>query len=138
MHVYELNKPIFQFAPDHPARQFLEAFVECRRTCVGRELDGVDQEWVSGVDGGTHRFSSFAYEWLSFDIELDGWLQQAPGITESEKRMLEAIPRIERFATECKAVAVADNNLEVIAMCDQVFRTTKLWTECIKRRLPLK
>jgi hypothetical protein len=47
MHVYRRNKPIFKFAPDHPARQFLEAFVECGKTCIARELGGVDQEWIS-------------------------------------------------------------------------------------------
>lgn len=138
MHVFRLNKPIFDFAPEHPARRFLEAFVECRTKCVGREIDGVDQEWFSEADMRTHKFSSFAYEWLSFDIELDGWLHDAQEITDSEKRALHGIPQMERLMAECKAAALVDDNSEIVTMCEQVLHTVGLWTECINRRLQSK
>ena len=132
MQVFKINKPIFDFPPDHPARRFLEAFVECRKTCVGRETEGIDQEWLSEVDGRRHRFSSFAYEWLSFDVELDGWLHDAPQVTESEKRALEAIETMRRLMAECKAAA--DGNPRIVNMCNQILDTLDLWSECIHRR----
>jgi hypothetical protein len=138
MHVFRLNKPILDFPPDHPARRFLEAFVECRTNCVGRELDGVDQEWFSKLEGRPHKYSSFAYEWLSFDIELDGWLRDAPEITDSERRALERIPQAEELMAECKAAALVDKNREIVTMCDQVLRTLELWADCINRRLQSK
>jgi hypothetical protein len=42
-YVLKRNKPIFGFPESHPARRFLEAFLECRSLCVGRELEGIDQ-----------------------------------------------------------------------------------------------
>jgi hypothetical protein len=138
MHVFRLNKPIFDFLPDHPARRFLEAFVLCRTSFVGRELDGVDQEWFSKLDERVHTFSSFAYEWLSFDIELDGWLLEAPEITDSERRALERIPWMKNLMAECKAAALVDKNLEIAAMCDHVLHMLELWAECINRRLKSK
>jgi hypothetical protein len=135
MHVFTLNKPIFEFRPDHPARRFLEAFVRCRQDCVGRELGGVDQEWFSEALGRDYSFSSFAYEYLSFDVELDGWLQNAPDLTDSETAMLAVIPRIEELMVECTTVALAESNSEVVTMCKQVVHLCRLWTECIDSRL---
>jgi hypothetical protein len=135
MHVYALNKPIFEFAPDHPARRFLEAFVRCRQDCVGREMGGVDQEWLSETSGRDYSFSSFAYEYLSFDVELDGWLQNAPDLTDSEKAMLAGIAQIEELMAECTTVAIAESNSEVVTMCEQVVRMCRLWNECIDSRL---
>lgn len=135
MHVFKLNKPILEFPADHPARRFLEAFVECRKTCVGREIDGVDQQWFSQAERRARRFSSFAYEWLSFDVELDGWLKNAAARTESEAAALEAIPRMERLVAECKSAAAVDNNSQVVALCDQVLLMARLWAECIHFRL---
>ena len=138
MHIFRLNKAIFDFAPDHPARRFLEAFVECRMNCVGKEIDGLDQEWFSEADMRTHKFSSFAYEWLSFDIELDGWLHDAQEMTDSEKRALDGIPQMDGLMAECKAAAMVDHNSEMVTMCDQVLHTLELWAECINRRLQSK
>lgn len=50
MHIHRLNRPIFDLDAEHPARRFLDAFVHCRRCCVGQELAGVDQEWWSSID----------------------------------------------------------------------------------------
>ena len=81
--------------PDaHPARRFLKAFAECRRQCVGRELDPepIDQSWESAIDGKTWTFSAFAYAFLSFDVVLDDWTPNAPRLTRSKVDALATIP----------------------------------------------
>jgi hypothetical protein len=95
----------------------------------------VDQEWLSGALGRDYSFSSFAYEYLSFDVELDGWLQNAPGLTDSEKAMLAGIAQIEELMAECKTVALAESNSDVVTMCEQVVHMCRLWNECIDSRL---
>ena len=135
MHVRRLNKPIFAFPSDHPARQFLEAFIKCFRECIGRELDDIDQRWFSETDGRICTFSSFAYENLAFDIEMDGWLSGASQITASEQATLSKIPRLVALMEECRPAAIADGNSPVVQMCDQVIELFRLWTAAIKFRL---
>ncbi len=109
----------------------MEAFVACRTNCVGRELEGIDQEWFSSVDGRKHAFSSFAYEWLSVDVKLDGWLDNTAGLTDSEKQMLRTIPTMESLVLECKAAAMEANNGPVLEFCEQVLSMLKTWNDCI-------
>jgi hypothetical protein len=135
MYTEKINKPIFDFEPTHPARRFLDAFIECRKNCVGRELEGIDQEWFSESERCIRRFSSFAYEWLSFDIELDGWLQNAKEMTASERRALETIPQMRGIIEDCRQAAVDDENADAVNMCDEVLRMSELWEECINYRL---
>ena len=57
--------------------------------CAGRELDfgdqtPIDQAWQSAIDGRTWTFSGFIYAVICFDIVLDGFLENAPYLTESE------------------------------------------------------
>ena len=135
MHIHKINKPIFDFSPTHPAREFLEAFVQCRKHCVGCELSGIDQEWFSEKENRLTRFSSFAYEWLSFDVELDGWLTNAPCITEAEQRSLEAALKMEALMGECKEAAMKNQNQAVILLCNEVLGTIELWCHAINYRL---
>jgi hypothetical protein len=135
MHVYRLNAPLFELDMRHPARRFLEAFIECRRYCVGKELHGVDQEWWSPSTNRTQTFSSFAYEHLSFDIQLDGWLSDSPSATASERRVLETIPGIRSLMTECQQAAIDEGNDMVIEMVDRVLHMLELWERCIDARL---
>jgi hypothetical protein len=134
MHIYRINKPIFELSAEHPARQFLDAFVQCRLDCVGKELEGIDQEWFSELELRNRSFSSFAYEYLSFDIELDGWLQQMKELTESERQSLKMIPHMEMLIQECRSAALNDNNLAVVAMCDNVKAMLNAWRDYIHFR----
>jgi len=138
MHVHRLNAPLFALDIHHPARRFLEAFVDCRTECVGKELDGVDQEWWSDATNRTQAFSSFAYEHLSFDIELDGWLSNVPSLTESEQKVLETISGIQSLMNECRQAAINDRNDIVIELVDKVLHMLQLWKECIDVRLAEK
>jgi hypothetical protein len=134
MHVYKLNKPLLSLPPEHPARQFLEAFVECRRNCAGRELDGIDQAWFSTTDGRNYQFSSFIYANISFDVELDGWLGATPQMTENERHTLGEIAHMRTLVHECLDAADADHNAPVVDMCDQLLHMFDLWQHCIEYR----
>jgi len=136
MHIHRLNKPLFELDVGHPARRFLESFVECRKKCVGRELDGVDQQWWSTTENQIKTFSSFAYEHLAFDIELDGWLSNSTELTDSERAALNAISHIESLMLECRETAQIDNNPVVVELVDLVLYTMELWKHCIRARVP--
>ena len=135
MHVYILNKPLFELPQEHPARQFLEAFIECRKRCVGREAEGIDQEWWSDTDNRMRHFSSFAYEHLAFDVVLDGWLSNSRSITDSERAALKGIPYSEALMQECRKAALADANVAVVELIDLVLNMLTLWKQCIYIRL---
>lgn len=138
MHIRRLNQAIFDFPFEHPARRFLEAFIDCRRECVGRELEEIDQKWHSTSERRVMQFSSFAYEHLSFDVVLDGWLSQANDRTASEEAALAAIPHTQTLLHECREAAQADGNATIIQMCDQVHNVLMLWGECIQSRVVRK
>jgi hypothetical protein len=140
-HIYRLNRPLFSFPEEHPARRFLIAFMKCQRECVGREIGykdeeqlAVDQEWFSSRDLRTWTFSSFAYQYLSYAIELDGWLTSAMSPTEEEIATLERLPHYRCLMSECKERCVADNNAAVMHMVQQVEHVIDLWDTCIKER----
>ncbi|WP_425614315.1 hypothetical protein NA78x_004182 [Anatilimnocola sp. NA78] len=135
MRVYKLNKPLFQSEASHPARRFLEAFVTCRKLCVGRELEGIDQRWQSTVDGRERKFSSYAYEALAFDVILDGWLTDAKGITDSEQVTLNALPAHEQRMRECREAAILGVNTPVVQFTNVVLEMFALWRHAIEYRI---
>ena len=139
MHIKRLNRPVFKLDDAHPAKRFLSAFMECRSDCVGRELDPpgqvpIDQEWKSASDGRVWTFSAFAYGVLSFDIELDGYLTNAPSLTESEKLDREHLPLHRSLMSECADVARQSGNREILELTDQVLEMLGLWEEYLTYR----
>lgn len=139
MHVRRLNRPLFNLPLEHPARRFLESFIACRKHCVGTELWDVDQLWYSQSNSRQMSFSGFAYKYLSFDIELDGWLTNAPELTDSERCYLDGIGQLEVLVQECLDAATKDQNAVVVEMCHEVSKMLVNWRECIEhRRLQLK
>ncbi|HUT92887.1 MAG TPA: contact-dependent growth inhibition system immunity protein [Thermoguttaceae bacterium] len=136
MHVQRLNRPIFELPDSHPAHRFLRAFIKCRQDCVGREIqnDDLDQEWVSDTDGRSWSYSAFAYEYLAFDIVLDGWLSRAQDLTPTERYWLEQLPRWRALQQECKSAALRDGKLMLIPLVDQVLAMLDLWEQCIRAR----
>lgn len=78
--------------------------------------------------------SSFAYESLAFDLELDGWLQNAPVRTSSERAALAAIPLDEIRMTECRLAALAAGNEPVVRLTDIVLAMLALWRRAIESR----
>lgn len=122
MHVFRLNRPLFEFPESHPAHQFLSAFIRCRVECVGRDAcdEPIDQEWFSASELRQRSFSDFAYAHLSFDIVLDGWLSNAQELTESEKQWLDQLPRFRVLLEECKSAAIEDGNSRILPLVQQV------------------
>ena len=131
MQVDRLNREIFNLPESHPARRFLCAFIECRRNCVGRECsdDPIDQEWFSECDRHAWSYSRFAYEFLSFDIVLDGWLTHAEKRTPDEQSWLVQLPRFRQLLNECKSAAECDNNRAIFPVIAQVLRMFELWEQ---------
>jgi hypothetical protein len=138
MHVYRLNEPLFKLDADHIARRFLETFIQVRNQCMGRELDGIDQRWWSPTDKRYRTFSSFAYEHLSFDVQLDGWLSHSPEPTDSERAALRALPYSRALMRECREAAQAEQNLAVVNLTDLVLNMLELWEQSIETRLPAR
>ena len=139
MHVKRLNRLLFDLPPEHPARRFLESFIACHKRCVGTELRGVDQHWYSQSKSRQFSFSGFAYCYLAFDIELDGWLNNAPELTESERSAITGLGDVEVLVQECMDAAAKDRNAEVVEMCHEVSKMLANWRDCIEhRRLQLK
>jgi hypothetical protein len=138
MHIEEINAPVFELDDMHPAKRFLEAFLDCLDDCVGRQhgLKGtpIDHEWRSATDGRLWTFSGFAYTFLSYDIELDGFLTNAPALTESETDAIGKIPKLREYMRECAEACRRDGNKEILALTDQVNQLLDLWEEYIRFR----
>src|SRR5882672_7714806 len=82
------NPLVLALDDSHPAKRFLEAFLDCRADCVGRQHDfngqvPIDQSWTSSTDGRVWTFSGFAYAFLSLDLLLDEFHQSAPSGNEA-------------------------------------------------------
>src|ERR1700690_1722297 len=118
MHIARLNRPVLALDEAHPAKRFLTGFIECRRDCVGRELGSdkdlpIDQAWTSSLKSQAWpfpserpyskdwTFSAFAYRFISFDIELDGFLSNAPHLTDSETNAARILPIYRALMHEC-------------------------------------
>lgn len=141
MHVVRLNRPLFNLPQSHPAHRFLLAFIKCRKECVGRERDTrnakqppADQQWYSETDARFWTFSEFAYTALAFDVELDGWLEEAPTLTKTEKETLKHLPYLRALMEECQAAAHQDDNSPVLEMVSTVLEMLELWQVCIEAR----
>jgi hypothetical protein len=140
MQIRSINRPIFDLPESHPARMFLEEFIECRQECLGREIgspqrEPVDQDWMSQRDGRPWSFSEFAYRNLAYDIELDGWLTSAPQLTDSERADLESLSNARPLLAECLSAATRDGNAAVSALVEKVLHLFDLWENCIRYRM---
>ena len=139
--VYRANRPLFSLPETHPARRFLNAFMQVLEDCVGKEVPyegyehlAVDQEWFSATDLRTWKSSSFAYAYLSFTVELDGWLVNAAAPTDGERNVIERLPYLRLLVNECKEACIGEGNERVLVMALQVERLFDLWEACIRER----
>jgi hypothetical protein len=139
VHIEHMNRPVLLLDDAHPAKRFLIAFMDCRANCVGRELGSdedrpIDQAWESTSDGKTWTFSEFAYKILSFDIELDGFLQNAPSPTPSEILAAENLPLFRSMMHECADAARQSGNAEILELTDEVLEMITLWEQYLSYR----
>ncbi len=139
MHVEDLNGPVWELDDAHPAKRFLDAFVDCRSTCAGRELglDGrksIDQQWRSASDGRVWTFSGFVYMFLCFDIVLDGFLESTPNPTASETAAAKELPLLRSMMHECAEAARESGNGEILELTGQVLGLLNRWDEYLHFR----
>jgi len=136
MQIERLNQEIFSLPDGHSAHRFIRAFIECRLKCVGREAsdDPVDQEWFSESEGRLWSYSEFAYQFLAFDIVLDGWLTHAAERTRDEQYWLCELPRWHTLLHECRIAAENDDNVTMLPVIAQVLKMFALWEQCIIER----
>ena len=101
----EMNRRILGLDDAHPAKRFLLAFEECLRDCGGCELGlyetPIDQEWTSATDGKAWTFSAFIYKHLAFDLSLDGFIEGANRLTDSELWAEQKLPLLFALMDEC-------------------------------------
>jgi hypothetical protein len=140
MIVRKLNRPLFSLPDTHPARKFLEEFIACREFCVGKEIGTpssppVDQDWFSELEQKKWTLSAFAYSFLSFDVELDGWLSSAPQMTQSEIAALGTLPTLKILLSECERQAKLDENIAVLPLLARLNYLFDLWEKCILSRV---
>lgn len=79
-------------------------------------------------------FSAFAYEFISYDLILDGWLEMGTEPTETEANFLEADePLMSALLDECEEAAHDDDNaviLPLIAKSREFVRAYKAAIMC--------
>jgi hypothetical protein len=139
MRVESKNRAVLTLDDSHPARRFVEAFIDCRMSCAGRELDlggqvPIDQAWTSSSDGRVWTFSGFIYAFICFDIELDGFLKNARSLTESETTAARQLPLLRSMMNECAEAARQSGNTEILELTDQVREMLGLWEQYLSFR----
>lgn len=139
MRIESKNRKVLELDDSHPAKRFVEAFIDCRMTCAGRELDlggqvPFDQAWTSATDGRVWTFSGFIYSFICFDIELDGCLQNVRNLTPSEIEADQKLPRLRSMMNECAEAARQSGNSEILELTDQVLELLSLWDEYLSYR----
>lgn len=122
--IHPVNYSLLRELPsDHPAVRALHVHAEACDTCVGKEINwphsgklAVEQKWWSDVDFREHYFSAFAYEYISYDLFLDGWVESAPEPTETELGFLEDAPKMRKLLDECERAAKEGNTIEIFPL----------------------
>ncbi len=139
VHIESMNRPVLLLDHTHPAKRFLNAFMDCRMNCSERELEigdqtPIDQTWTSASDDRVWTFSGFIYSFICFDIELDGFLQSVPHLTPSEIAAVREIPRLRSMMNECAEAARQSGNGDVLELTDQVLEMLGLWEQYLTFR----
>lgn len=139
MDIESLHRRVLECDDSHPAKRFLQAFLHCKQICVGRHYDfngqeAVEQTWTSSTDGRTWTFSGFAYAFLSLDIVLDGFLEDARVLTSSEIDALRQVPVLQTMMEECAEAADYCGNGVVHELSEQVLKMLRLWQEYLDYR----
>ena len=126
-----------KYPQSHPVWVFLNEFISCQEMCIGIELlnDDYDHLWFSEIEQKQVKLSSFIYTYLAFDIELDGWLTNAPSATSSEQEIILKIPHVRNLIQECNNSAKQNNHTSVLPYIDRIINLLEMWEDCIVFRL---
>ncbi len=136
--ILRANYPIVEkYSAAHIAVRTLRVHAEMRKVCVGRELRWsdrpnhvIEQEWFSRTRLKKQWFSSFAYEFLTYELLLDGWLTMPSQPTQFETLHLEKKhPLMRALMDECKKAATAEGNTDVLPLIAKVHEFLDLYEE---------
>ncbi len=115
-----------KYESSHPAVRALEAHAEACEACLGKEIhwpgkeSAVDHKWFSRTRLKEQSFSALAYEFISYDLILDGWLEMRPEPTEWEYNYLtEDEPLLRALLDECEETAADDNNTKILPLIEK-------------------
>ena len=117
-----------------------DAHFECRHECVGKEIpwrgrenEAFDQEWHSESDGHNWSFSSFAYAFISFDLQLLDVIEQQD-TTHDEEHFRDRLARARALLYECEQAARQNNNERILDCIDKARRFFDLWENAVDYR----
>jgi hypothetical protein len=140
--IHPANMPLLDLPDSHPARVALNAHLEARIECVGREIrwpnmseDPVEQRWFSQIDQRILTFSGFTYAFISFDLVLDGWLLNSTVPDACEIEFLSRVGRLRSLLAECEHAANEARNYRVIPLIEKVRRFFNAYEESIYTRV---
>lgn len=133
---------LLRYEADHPAVHALQIHAEACDICVGKEIEwaqlgnrAIDQTWFSRVRLKNYQFSSFAYEFLSYDLTLDGWLVMPLEPTEAELNHLEDDdPLMRALLTECEEAALDDGNEEILPLISKAWEFLTIYKKALLYR----
>jgi len=141
--IYPANYPILtKYPSNHPACELLQAQAEVCDLCVGKEIvwpnaieESVDQRWYSSARDNEQLFSNFAYEFLSYDLVLDGWLHMSAEATESEVEFLTKDEITMRaLLNECETAARTDGNVRILPLINKAREFVNKYSNAILHR----
>lgn len=119
--IHPVNYSLLRELPaDHPAVRALQVHAEACDMCVGKEIDwphlqnvAIDQVWFSDHELRECRFSAFAYQYISYDLLLDGWVESAPEATKVELGFLGNVAKTRTLLDECEQAAREEQNRDI-------------------------
>jgi hypothetical protein len=139
--IHRKNDPLSELPDSHPAKLLLFAHGQCRRDCIGREIEyrgheheAFDQEWQSQHFGRRFQFSNFAYAFISYDLILEEWLSHPLEVTENEKWMVARIQCLGSLLDECEEAAKHDGNTRILVAISQIRKLNELHIRAIRER----
>lgn len=134
------NYPILKLSEEHPARRALQVHAEACDMCVGKEIAWADkpwikpieQEWYSETDQKVWWFSSLAYMYLSYELEMHGWLNLSPEPLGIELKFLfEEAPKLRVLLSECEAASRAEGNDRILPLIEKTREFVDAYEEAI-------
>jgi hypothetical protein len=141
--IYKANYPLLaKYDEKHPAIRALQIHAEACDICVGKEIDWpgakeppIEQTWFSATRQKKQFFSMFAYEFLSYSLVLDGWLELAPVPTKSEIGFLEEDQPIMRaLLDECHDAADAAGNTHILPLIQKATEFMDAYNDAVIAR----
>jgi hypothetical protein len=93
------------------------------------------QQFYSEALDRRHSFSAFAYEVISFDLILEGWVNRPANLSDDEKWWLDVAPQLREQMQKCLAAAKADGNTEMFGLIDMVNEWFGLMDDSIRLRI---